>query len=107
MLPMTLGIVPPLPAGYTYEDQRFVHLGVRMDIAYKDSIFAEVRQTVKYVPEFDDPVGIRYEARITNWTDRANRPFNNTYPWVEYPDMETLVSAVLARHRIGVRHDHR
>lgn len=104
MLPLALGVVPPLPAGYTYEDQRFVYQGVRMDIAHKNSIFAEVRHTVKYVPEFDDPVGIRYEARVTNWADRARRFFNNPHQWVEYPDMETLVSAVLARHRIGVKH---
>ena len=100
-----LGVVPPLPVGYTYENQRFIHPGLCMDIAYRNSIFVEVRHTMKYVPEFDDPVGIRYTARVTNWADRARRPFNNTHPWVEYPDMETLVSAVLARHRIGVKHE--
>ncbi len=102
-----LGVVPPLPVGYTYENQRFMHQGVRMDIAHRNSIFAEVQQTAKYVPEFDDPVGIQYTARSTNWADRARRPFNNPHRWVEYPDMETLVSAVLARHRIGIKYEHR
>jgi hypothetical protein len=74
-----------------------------MDIAHKNRIFAEVRQTVKYVPEFDDPVGLRYTARVTNYDNTALRPFNNTYPWMDYPDMETLVSVMLTRHRLGVK----
>jgi len=101
MLPLALGVVPPLPAGYTYEDQRFMYQGVGMFIAHKGTVFAEVRQTVKYVPEFDDPVGIRYKARVFN----TKREFNNPHQWVEYLEMETLVSAVLARHRIGVKHE--
>ncbi len=74
-----------------------------MNIAYKGYVFAEAAQEVKYVPEFDDPVGLRYKARVTNYDKHSMRPFNNPHRWVEYPDMETLVSAVLARHRIGVR----
>lgn len=98
-----LGVVPPLPEGYTYENQRFIRQGIRMNIAHKCNIIAEVSQATKYVPEFDDPVGLRYTARVANYTDTALRPFNNTRPWVEYPDMETLVSVMLTRHRLGVK----
>ena len=92
-----LGVVPPLPEGYTYENQRFIHQGVRMYIAHKSTIIAEAEQSMKYVPEFDDPVGLRYTART------AKYPFNNSHRWVDYPDMETLVSAVLTRYRLGVK----
>jgi hypothetical protein len=98
-----LGVVPPLPEGYTYENQRFITGGIRMNIAHKGTIIAEVAQGVKYVPEFDDPVGLRYTACVTNYDDTALRPFNNTYPWMDYPDMETLVSVMLTRHRLGVK----
>jgi hypothetical protein len=98
-----LGVVPPLPEGYTYENQRFIHQGIRINIAHKGYIIAEAEQRVKYVPEFDDPVGLRYVARATNGHDRLARPIEDPHPWVTYPDMETLVSAVLARHRIGVK----
>ena len=104
MLPIgiPLGVVPPLPTGYTYENQRFIQQGIRMHIAYKNTIIAEVSQTVKYVPEFDDPVGLHYTARTTNYSRTSLRPFNNPHPWLDYPSMETLVSAVLTRHRLGV-----
>ena len=98
-----LGVVPPLPEGYTYENQRFIHQGIRMNIAHKGIIIAEAEQRVKYVPEFDDLVGLRYMARATNYDNTDVRPFNNPHRWVEYPDMETLVSAVLTRHRLGVK----
>ena len=98
-----LGVVPPLPAGYTYENQRFIHQGIRMNIAHKDTLIVEVEQRAKYVPEFDDPVGLRYAARATNGHARLANPVNDPHPWVKYPDMETLVSAVLARHRLGVK----
>jgi hypothetical protein len=98
-----LGVVPPLPEGYTYENQRFIARGIRMNIAHKGTIFAELFQAVKYVPEFDDPVGLRYTARVTNYDDTALRPFNNPNSWMEYPDMETLVSVMLTRHRLGVK----
>jgi hypothetical protein len=98
-----LGVVPPLPEGYTYENQRFIHQGIRMNIAHKGTIIAEAEQSMKYVPEFDDPIGLRYMARAIDYDSRVLRPFNSLHPWVTYPDMETLVSAVLARHRIGVK----
>jgi hypothetical protein len=98
-----IGVVPPLPEGYTYENQRFIQQGIRMHIAHKNTIIAEVSHVVKYVPEFDDPVGVRYTARTTNYSRTELRPFNNPHPWLEYPSMETLVSTVLARHRLGVK----
>ncbi len=98
-----LGVVPPLPEGYTYENQRFIYRGIRMNIAHKGYIIAEAQQRVKYVPEFDDPVGLRYMARAIDYDNTVLRPFDNRHRWVDYPDMETLVSAVLARHRIGVK----
>jgi hypothetical protein len=98
-----LGVVPPLPEGYTYENQGFIYRGVRMNIAHKGTILVEVEQTMKYVPEFDDPVGIQYVTRATNGHDRLARPIEDPHPWVAYPDMKTLVSAVLARHRLGVK----
>jgi hypothetical protein len=96
-------VVPPLPEGYTYENQRFIYRGIRMNIAHKGYIIAEAQQRVKYVPEFDDPVGLRYMARAIDYDNTVLRPFDNRHRWVDYPDMETLVSAVLARHRIGVK----
>jgi len=98
-----LGVVPPLPEGYTYENQRFIHQGVRINIAHKGYIIAEAEQRVKYVPEFDDPVGLRYMARAIDYDNTALRPFDNRHRWVTYPDMETLVSAVLTRYRLGVK----
>ena len=55
------------------------------------------------MPEFDDPVGLRYMARAIDYDNTALRPFNNPHRWVDYPDMETLVSAVLTRYRLGVK----
>ena len=98
-----LGVVSPLPEGYTYENVRFIHQGVRMNIAHKGAIIAEVEQIMQDVQEFDVPVKMRYMARAIDYDSRMMRPFNSLHPWVTYPDMETLVSAVLARHRIGVK----
>lgn len=98
---LILGVVPPLPAGYTYENQRFMVEGIRMHIAHKGTVFAEVMQRSGYASE-----GIRYTARVTNYEHKHTRPFNNPNPWVEYDNMETLVSAVLARYRIGIRNEH-
>lgn len=71
---------PELPKGYHFE------------------IAAELR----YVPEYDDPCGTRFAARVVEDWHPKKRAFNNPRPWIEFDDITTLLQAMLARHRIGV-----
>lgn len=91
---------PDLPQGYhfeamrdTFEAMRDTPNGVRVDVHFKGARIFEIAIELSYSPEYDDPTGIRYAARVVH----GNRP----HPWVEYPDLPTLMQAMLARHRIG------
>ena len=101
----TSTILPPLPEGYTYSWKQTTRLGVRVLLLYEKRVFAEIAAETPSQPASGDRTGIRYKARRTNYTNRDAlfmRPFNNPYQWIEYPDMEAMISTVLTQYRLGL-----
>jgi hypothetical protein len=92
---------PDLPQGYHFEAMRDTPNGVRVDVHYKGARIFEMAIVLFYSPEYDDPTGTRYAARVVHDNHPTKRKFNHPHPWIEYPDLPTLMQAMLARHRIG------
>lgn len=96
-----LADLPPMPQHYHIEAVRDTPNGVRVDVHFKGARIFEIAVELHYVPEYDDPCGTRYAARVVHDNHPRKRAFNHPNPWVEYPDLPTLMQAMLARHRIG------
>ena len=94
--------LPVLPQGYHLEGMRNTLNGIRVDVHYKGARIFEMAIELKYVPEYDDPCGTRYAAREAHNPDPLKRSFNQPYSWTEYPDVETLVTSMITKHRLGV-----
>jgi len=94
---------PPLPEGYHFEAMRDTPNGVRVDVHFRGARIFEIAAELRYVPEYDDPTGTRFAARVVEDRHPRKRAFNQPSKWVEFDDITTLLQAMLARHRIGVR----
>ena len=102
---------PELPQGYHFEAMRDTPNGVRVDVHFKGARIFEIVIELAYSPEYDELIGTRYAARVVHdnhptkckFNHPTKRKFNHPHPWVEYPDLPTLMQAMLARHRIGAR----
>lgn len=96
-----LADLPPMPQHYHIEAMRDTPNGVRVDVHFKGARIFEIAVESRYKPEYDDPCGTRYAARVVHDNRPRKRAFNQPSTWVEYPDLPTLMQAMLARHRIG------
>ena len=72
--------------------------GVRVDVHHKGARIFEIAS--EYDTLKDKP---RFAARVVEDWHPGRRSFNNPRPWIVFDDITTLLQAMLARHRIGVK----
>lgn len=83
---------PPLPEGYHYIHRvSHEHNMARVDVAYKGA-----RIFIIHVELFSD---VNYWNKQKRY---AASPVRNLFEWTEYPDLETLVTSMITKHRLGV-----
>ena len=83
--------VPPLPEGYHYEQVMTTDPGVRFDVSFKGArIFIVAIEAYSHTDYWEKQK--RYAAS----------PVRNLFEWIEYPDLETLVTSMITKHRLGV-----
>ena len=92
---------PPLPEGYHYIHRVNHELNMaRVEVGYKGArifiIHIELFSDVNYWNKQK-----RYAARPVR--DPARGPFTRpaVLQWIEYPDLETLVTSMITKHRLG------
>lgn len=91
---------PPLPEGYHYIHRvSHEHNMARVEVGYKGArifiIHVELFSDVNYWNKQK-----RYAARPVR--DPAKGPFMYPVEWIEYPDLETLVTSMITKHKLGV-----
>ena len=96
-----LADLPAIPQHY-HIAVRDTPFGVRVDVLYQGHRIFEMAIEMHYVPEYDDPYGTRYAAREVYDDDPDKLTFNQPEPWQEYPDLPTLVTSMITKHRLGV-----
>jgi len=89
---------PPLPEGYHFEAMRDTPNGVRVDVHFRGARIFEIAGEYSF-----DRDTTRFAARVIEDRHPRKRAFNHPQPWVEFDDITTLLQAMLARHRIGVK----
>lgn len=89
---------PPLPEGYHFEAMRDTPNGIRIDVHFRGARIFEVAAEHSF--DRDQP---RFAARVVEDRLARKRAFNQPSKWVEFDDITTLLQAMLARHRIGVK----
>lgn len=82
---------PPLPEGYHYEQVMTTDPEVRFDVSFKGArIFIVAIEAYSHTGYWEKQK--RYAAS----------PVRNLFEWIEYPDLETLVTSMITKHRLGV-----
>lgn len=82
---------PPLPEGYHYEQVMTTDPGVLFDVSFKGArIFIVAIEAYSHTDYWEKQK--RYAAS----------PVRNLFEWTEYPDLETLVTSMITKHRLGV-----
>lgn len=82
---------PPLPEGYHYEQVMTTDPGVRVEVSFRGARIFIVSIFI---------VGI-----TGNWEKQKRyfaRPVQNLADCTEYPDLSTLVTSMITKHRLGV-----
>ena len=89
---------PPLPDGYYFMGMRDTPNGIRIDVHFRHDRIFEIGGEYNF--DRDTP---RFAARMVEDRYRGKRAFNQSSKWVEFEDITTLLQAMLARHRLGVK----
>lgn len=99
--PGVLVDAPPLPEGYHFEAMRNTPNGVRIDVHFMGARIFEIAAEMDINAErFEERT--RYAARAIYEFDPYKRMFNQPTPWTEFPDLPSLITSMITRHRIGV-----
>lgn len=82
---------PPLPEGYHYTLRTLLDNGIRFDVCFKGArIFIVAIEAYSHTDYWEEQK--RYAAR----------PVQNLADCTEYPDLPTLVTSMITKHRLGV-----
>lgn len=90
---------PPLPEGYHYSQIMSPDSGIRFDVCFRGArIFIVAIEAYSHTDYWEKQK--RYAARPMR--DPAKGPFMYPVEWIEYPDLPTLVTSMITKHRLGV-----
>ena len=90
---------PPLPEGYHYSQTMLTDNGVRFAVSFRGvRIFIIHIEAYSHTDYWEKRK--RYAARPVR--DFAKGPVMHPVGWTEYPDLLTLVTSMITKHRLGV-----
>lgn len=97
---MFIAGAPPLPEGYVFGGAWDTPNGIRLVVRFDGNRIFEIAVE----RSIDDT--LRFAARVLKDRSPSKPIFNQPAKWFQFDDIATLMHSMLARHRIGVRHEH-